>query len=68
MAEPRPRSVRDREVLIAAALVVIGVVLFAQLTGLVPALGDAIGLAPLVIVGLIVVTVAVLIRALRPRR
>jgi hypothetical protein len=61
--------VRDRDVVLAAALVVAGVLIFARITGLVPALDDAIGLEPLVIVGLIVVTVFVLARALlRPRR
>lgn len=64
---PTPR-VRDRDVLIAAALVVAGVLSVAWLTGFIPALDNAIGLAPLVIVGLIVVTVLVLTRALRPRR
>jgi hypothetical protein len=64
---PSPR-VRDRDVLIAAALVVAGVLIVAWLTGLIPALDDAIGLAPVVIVGLIAVTVLVLARALWPRR
>ena len=63
-----PRTIRDREVVIAAAVVVAGVLAFAWLTGLVPLLDDAVGLAPLVIVGLVVVTVVVLWRALRPRR
>jgi hypothetical protein len=60
--------VRDRDVVLAAALVVAGVVIVAWLTGLVPALDDAIGLAPVVIVGLVVVTILVLARALWPRR
>ena len=63
-----PRTIRDREVVIAAAVVVAGVLIFAWLTGLVPLLDDAVGLAPLVIVGLVVVTIVVLWRALRPRR
>ena len=68
-ADPRqtPR-VRDRDVLLAAALVVAGVLIVAWLTGLIPVLDDAIGLAPLVIVGLVVVTLLVLARALWPRR
>jgi hypothetical protein len=68
-ADPRttPR-VRDRDVLLAAALVVAGVLIVAWLTGLIPALDDAIGLAPVVIVGLVVVTLFVLARALWPRR
>lgn len=64
---PGPR-VRDRDVLLAAALVVAGVLIVAWLTGLIPALDDAIGLAPVVIVGLIGVTLLVLARALWPRR
>ena len=71
MAEPgRParKPVRDREVVLAAALVVAFVLAVAWLTGLVPALDDAIGLAPVVILGLIVVTVFVLIRAVLPKR
>jgi hypothetical protein len=69
MTDPRPAPrVRDRDVLIAAALVVAGVLIVAWLTGLIPALDDAIGLAPVVILGLIVVTVLVLARALSPRR
>jgi len=64
---PTPR-IRDRDVLLVAALVVAGVLIVAWLTGLVPALDDAIGLAPVVIVGLVFVTLIVLARALRPRR
>lgn len=65
--QPR-RSVRDREVVLAAVLVVALVLAIAWLSGLIPALDSAIGLAPVVIVGLIVVTVFVLARALVPRR
>ena len=69
MTDPRPTPrVRDRDVLIAAALVVAGVLIVAWLTGLIPVLDDAIGLAPVVIVGLVVVTALVLARALWPRR
>ena len=67
-AAPNLRGVRDRDVVLAGALVVAGVLVVAWLTGLVPALDSAIGLAPLVIIGLVVVTVLVLARALRPRR
>jgi hypothetical protein len=62
------RRVRDRDVVLAAALVVAGVLSVAWLTGLIPALDDAIGLAPVVIVALVAVTVLVLARALWPRR
>ncbi len=62
------RQVRDRDVVLAAALVVAGVLIVAWLTGLVPALDDLIGLAPVVIIGLVVVTITILVVALRPRR
>ena len=66
--QPRRRPVRDRDVVVAAVLVVAFVLAIAWLTGLVPVLDDAIGLAPVVIVGLVVATVFVLARALlRPR-
>ena len=64
---PNPR-IRDRDVVIVAALVVAGVLIVAWLSGLIPALDDAIGLAPVVIVGLVVVTLLVLARAVWPRR
>ena len=68
--EPAPgrRPVRDRDVLLTAALIVAGVLIVARITGFVPALDDAIGLEPVVIVGMIVITIIVLIFALRPRR
>ena len=53
---------------IAAVLAVAFVLVVAWLTGLVPALDNAIGLAPVVIVGLVVVTVIVLARTVVPRR
>ncbi len=65
--QPR-RPVQDREVVLAALLVVAFVLASAWLSGLIPAVDNAIGLAPLVIVGLIVITVLVLARALIPRR
>ena len=66
---PRPaRPVRDRDVLLSAALVVAAVLIVARITGFFPALDDAIGLEPLVIVLLVVVTIIVLVIALRPRR
>jgi hypothetical protein len=64
---PNPR-IRDRDVILAAALVVAGVLIVAWLSGLIPALDDVIGLVPVVIVGLVVVTLLVLARALWPRR
>ena len=69
MTDPSPKPrIRDRDVLIVAALVVAAVMIVAWGTGLIPALDDAIGLAPVVIVGMVVVTVLVLARALWPRR
>ena len=65
--QPR-RPVRDRDVVLAAVLVVAFVLAIAWLTGLIPALDNAIGLAPVVIIGMILVTVVVLARAVLPRR
>jgi fatty acid desaturase len=67
-SEPRRRQVRDRDVVLAAVLVVALVLAVAWLTGLIPALDDAIGLAPVVIIGLILITVIVLVSTLLPRR
>jgi hypothetical protein len=64
--QPTPR-VRDRDVVLAAALVVAGVLIVAWLTGLVPALDNIIGLAPVVIIGMVVVTALVLFSVLRRR-
>ena len=58
----------DRQVVLVAAAVAIVVLALWGLSGVVPALDDAIGLAPLVIVLLVVVTAVVLARALLPRR
>lgn len=67
--QPRSRPpVRDRDVILTAALVVAGVVIVAWLTGLVPALDDLIGLEPVIIAGLLAVTVWILLMALRSRR
>ncbi len=64
-----PHPVRDRDVVFAAGLVVVGVIAFAWLTGLVPGLDDLIGLEPTIMVVLVVVTALVLIGALwRGRR
>jgi hypothetical protein len=68
LADQPRRPVRDRDVVLAAALVVAGVLIVAWLSGLFPALENAIGLAPLVIAGLVIVTVLVLFSVLRPRR
>ncbi len=70
MTDPAPEP-RARDLLLAlevAALIVAGVLIVAWLTDLVPALRDAISLEPLIIVGLVPVTILVLARALWPRR
>ena len=69
LAEPgQRRPVRDRDVVLAAVLVVAFVLIVAWLTGLIPVLDNAIGLAPVVIIGMFAVTVIVLIRAVMPKR
>ena len=64
----RNRPVRDRDVVVTAALVIAAVLIIARITGFVPVLDDLIGLEPLVIIALVVVTIGVLVIALRPRR
>ena len=66
MTDQRPR-VRDRDVVLVAALIVSGVLIVAWLTGLIPVLDNAIGLAPVVIIGLLLVTAVVLLRTARSR-
>ena len=63
--EPAPRPVRDRQVLLAAAVVVVGVGAVALLAALVPPLGDALGWSPLVAIVLVVVTLALLVGSIR---
>jgi hypothetical protein len=65
-AERRP--VRDREVVLVAIIVVLGVIAFARVTGLITGLGDFVSSEPAVIVLLVAVTALVLVSALRPRR
>ncbi|MDL2335096.1 MAG: hypothetical protein QFC55_03595 [Chloroflexota bacterium] len=65
---PGPRSRDLFRALEVAALVVAGVLIVAWVTDLVPVLRDALSLAPLIIIGLIAVTILVLFRALWPRR
>ena len=65
---PGPRS---RDLFLAlevAALVVAGVLIVAWVTDLVPVLRDALSLAPLIIIGLVAVTILILFRALWPHR
>jgi Ca2+/H+ antiporter len=63
-----PARVRDRQVVLLAAVVVVVVLGLQLLSTFVPAVGDVLGLAPVLIGALIVVTLVVLARALRPRR
>lgn len=58
------RPVRDRHVLLVAAAVVALVLGLLLLSAAVTPLGDALALAPVLIVALIVVTVVVLARAI----
>ena len=58
----------ERRVVVILAAVVVGVLAFAFVSDYVRPIGDALRGAPVVIVGLLVVTGAVLFVALRPRR
>ncbi|MEP7379701.1 MAG: hypothetical protein ABI725_09105 [Chloroflexota bacterium] len=49
-------------------MIVVGVLVVAWLTNLVPALWQTIAFEPVVIIGLVAVTILILARALRPRR
>lgn len=69
-ADPSPNP-RARDLFLAlevAAAIVVGVLIVARLTDAVPALWQTIAFEPVVIVGLIVVTILILARALWPRR
>ncbi|MGH3075393.1 MAG: hypothetical protein ACRDQC_10715 [Gaiellales bacterium] len=65
--EPRPQ-VRDRRILGIAGLIVVVVLAVSLLSVLIPPLGDAIRSLPVVVLLLVVVTVAVLIPAIRGAR
>jgi hypothetical protein len=60
------RRIRDRQVVLLAAGVVAAVLGLNVLSVMVPAVGDALGFAPLLIGVLVVATLIVLARALRP--
>jgi hypothetical protein len=65
---PGPRS---RDLVLAlevAALIIAGVLIVAWLTDAIPALWQTIAFAPVVIIGLVAVTILILARALWPRR
>jgi hypothetical protein len=59
---------RERQVVLILATIVVAVIVFAFISDAVGPLGDALRGAPVVIIGLILVTAAVLILTLRPRR
>ena len=59
---------RERQVVLILATIVVAVIVFAFISDAVGPLGDAMRGAPVVIIGLILVTAAVLILTLRPRR
>lgn len=65
MSERAP--IGARHVLLVASAIVVLVLGLQVVSLLVPGVGDAVGLAPLLIVALVVVTALVLARALRPR-
>ena len=65
--EPEPR-IRDRRILGIAGVIVVAVLAFSLLTVLIPPLGDAIRSLPLVVGLLVVITIAVLIPAIRGAR
>lgn len=68
MSDTGGREIGWRQVLLLAAAIVLAVVIVGRLTQLVGAVDDLLGFAPLVIVGLVVVTFSILYFALRPRR
>ena len=64
----RGGHVRDRQVLLVAVAVVVFVLALRALNDYVPAIADALGFEPVLIVALVVVTALVLFLALRPRK
>jgi hypothetical protein len=71
MADESPTRggrIRDRQVLLVAVAVVVFVLALRALSDYVPAVADALGSAPVLIVALVVVTALVLYLALRPRK
>jgi polyferredoxin len=61
-----PRQARDRQVVLVAAAIVAAVLGLQLISALVPAVGDVLGLAPILIGTLVLVTLVVLVRAVRP--
>ena len=58
----------ERQIVVILAAIVLAVIAIAFVSDYVTLLGDALRRAPVVILGLLVVTAAVLFLALRPRR
>jgi polyferredoxin len=65
---PTTRSARDRQVVLLAASIVVVILGLQLVSALVPAVGDVLGLAPVIIGALVLVTLVVLVRAVRPPR
>lgn len=63
-----PPPARDRQVVLVAAVIVVAILSLQLLSALVPAVGDVLGLAPVLIGVLVLVTLTVLVRAVRPPR
>ena len=63
-----PRSVRDRDVLLLMALVVVAVLAFNLASALVPGLDQLLSSAPLLVLALVVATVGVLAWSMTRRR
>jgi hypothetical protein len=59
---------RERQVVLILAVLVVAVIVFAFISDAIGPLGDTLRGAPVVIIGLVVVTAAVLFLTLRPRR
>jgi polyferredoxin len=71
MTDHRPsttRPARDRQVVLLAALIVFVILGLQLVSAMVPAVGDVLGLAPVIIGALVLVTLVVLVRAVRPSR
>jgi hypothetical protein len=68
VTEPARSPIGARQVVLLAAAAVVFVLGLQVVSALVPGLGDALELWPLLIVAMVAVTLVVLYRALRPRR
>lgn len=71
MSDHRPsttRPVRDRQVVLVAVVIVVAVLGLQLVSALLPTVGDVLGLAPVAIGALVLVTLVVLARAVRPSR